>query len=246
MGKTELTETTQESNSIISIIERAALNPDIDMDKMERLLEMKERLDAKDEVRQFNLAMSEAQSKMGRISTDATNPQTSSKYASYGKLDKILRPIYTDAGFSLSFDSKRTDENTVAVLCYVSHKAGHTRTYSADMDASGKGAKGGDVMTKTHATGSALSYGMRYLLKLIFNVAIGEDDDDGNGAGIAKISPEQANEIHSKITENGLDMTAFLGWLKKTLKCSSIEEINQNGYGTVINTLNTSIRAKKK
>lgn len=234
--------------SMMNIIEKAALNPDIDMDKMERLLEMKERLDAKDEIKQFNLAMSEAQSKMGRISTDATNPQTRSKYASYGKLDKVLRPIYTDAGFSLSFDSKRADENTITVLCYVSHKAGHTRTYTADMDASGKGAKGGDVMTKTHATGSAMSYGMRYLLKLIFNVAIGEEDDDGNGANIQRISEEQANEIHAKINDNGLDMAAFLGWLKKTLKCNSIEEINQNGYGTVINTLNTSIanKAKKK
>jgi hypothetical protein len=50
------------------------------------------------------------------------------------------------------------------------------------MPADGKGAKGGDVMTRTHATGSALSYGMRYLLKMIFNVAVGEDDDDGNDA----------------------------------------------------------------
>src|SRR5690606_15862485 len=51
------------------------------------------------------------------------------------------------------------------------------------MPADGKGAKGGDVMTKTHAAGSAMSYGQRYLLKLIFNVAIGENDDDGNSAG---------------------------------------------------------------
>jgi hypothetical protein len=49
------------------------------------------------------------------------------------------------------------------------------------MPSDGKGAKGGDVMTKTHATGAASQYGMRYLLKMIFNVAIGEDDNDGNG-----------------------------------------------------------------
>ena len=66
------------------------------------------------------------------------------------------------------------------VLCYVSHSAGHTRTYQCDMPADGKGAKGNDVMTKTHAAGSAASYGMRYLLKMIFNIAIGEDDTDGN------------------------------------------------------------------
>ena len=32
---------------------------------------------------------------------------------------------------------------------------------------------------KTHAVGAGMSYGMRYLLKMIFNIAIGEDDDDG-------------------------------------------------------------------
>ena len=45
-----------------------------------------------------------------------------------------------------------------------------------------KGARGGDVMTRTHATGSALTYGKRYLLIAMFNLAI-EEDDDGNAAG---------------------------------------------------------------
>ena len=50
------------------------------------------------------------------------------------------------------------------------------------MPADGKGAKGGDVMTKTHATGSAMTYGQRYLVKMIFNIAVGADDD-GRAAG---------------------------------------------------------------
>jgi hypothetical protein len=68
------------------------------------------------------------------------------------------------------------------VICRVSHQNGHSRTYQIDMPADGKGAKGGDVMTKTHATGSAVSYGMRYLLKMIFNIAVSDKDDDGNAA----------------------------------------------------------------
>ena len=93
----------------------------------------------------------------------------------------MLRPIYTNGGFSLSFDTgKDAPEGCVRVLCYVSHKSGHSRTYHVDMPADGKGAKGGDVMTKTHAVGAGMSYGMRYLLKMIFNVAVGEDDVDGN------------------------------------------------------------------
>ncbi len=81
----------------------------------------------------------------------------------------------------MSFDTgEGAAAGWVRVLCYVTHSAGFARTYHADMPADGKGAKGGDVMTVTHAVGAAMSYGMRYLLKMIFNVAVGEDDRDGN------------------------------------------------------------------
>src|SRR5690606_13896380 len=93
--------------------------------------------------------------------------------------------IYTSNGFALSFGTDPLDvESVVRVTCHVSHVAGFTRKYAIDMPSDGKGAKGNDVMTKTHATGSATQYGMRYLLKMIFNVAIGDEyDDDGNQAG---------------------------------------------------------------
>jgi hypothetical protein len=81
---------------------------------------------------------------------------------------------------SLSFDTGKADEeNYVRVLCTVA-LGRHERSYHIDMPADGKGAKGNDVMTKTHAVGSAVTYGRRYLLLMIFNVAIGENDDDGN------------------------------------------------------------------
>jgi len=170
-----------EGATLLSVISRAAADPGTDVEKMERLMLMYERVEAKRAESSFNDAMSDAQSRMRTIGADANNPQTRSKYASYGKLDKALRPIYTDNGFSLSFDTGNdAPEGCVRVLCYVSHKAGHSRTYHVDMPADGKGAKGGDVMTKTHAVGAGMSYGMRYLLKMIFNVAVGEEDVDGN------------------------------------------------------------------
>jgi hypothetical protein len=176
--------TQQEGVTILSVISRAASDPNVDIEKLERLMVMKERMDARQAEREFNEAMSAAQSEMGRISTDATNPQTRSRYATYGKLDSCLRPIYTRHGFALSYGTRRSElEGHITILCDVSHKGGHVKQYECDMPADGKGAKGGDVMTKTHAAGSAMSYGQRYLLKLIFNVAIGENDDDGNSAG---------------------------------------------------------------
>lgn len=173
----------EEATTLLAVISRAARDPDTDVGKMERLMAMYERVEARRSETEFNDAMTAAQSEMGRISADATNPQTRSQYATYGRIDSVLRPIYTNHGFALSFDTGSDGPaDHVRVVCHVSHRAGHTRTYHADMPSDGKGAKGGDVMTKTHAAGSAVSYGMRYLLKMIFNVAIGEEDDDGNKA----------------------------------------------------------------
>ncbi len=167
--------------NMLEVISRAASDPNIDVAKMERLMDMYERIQGKNAEAAFNASMSAAQAQMGRISADATNPQTRSRYASYAKLDGVLRPIYTTHGFALSFDEGKADKpDYVLVLCRVSHKDGHCRTYQKEMPADGKGAKGGDVMTKTHAAGAAMSYGMRYLLKGIFNVAVGEDDTNGN------------------------------------------------------------------
>lgn len=169
------------SSGLMEVIARAARDPSVDIDKMERLIAMQERVQAREAELAFNQALNAAQSEMRPIAANASNPQTKSRYASYDKLDRVLRPIYTEHGFSLSFDEDDSPKpDHVRVVCYVSHKSGHTRTYHRDMPADGKGAKGGDVMTKTHAAGAAGSYGARYLLKGIFNVSVGEEDEDGN------------------------------------------------------------------
>ena len=214
-----------DSATLLNIVSRAAADPAVDMDKMERLLKMHEQMVARNAEMAFNVAMADAQSRVRRVEADASNPQTRSKYASYAALDRALRPIYTVGGFSLSFDTGEVERpDTVRVRCYVSHRDGHTRTYHIDMPADGKGAKGGDVMTKTHATGSAMSYGMRYLLKMIFNVAVGEDDDDGNSADVVCINESQAADLKSLAEEVKADVPAFLKYLGKMgkieIRCS--------------------------
>ena len=172
------------AESAALMFERLARDPNASVEKIERLMALWERGEARKAEAAFNAAMTLAQRAMRPVAADADNPQTCSKYASYAQLDRALRPIYTDHGFGLSFDTADgAADQWVRVVCYVTHSDGHSRTYRADMPADGKGAKGGDVMTKTHAVGAAMSYGMRYLLKMIFNVAVGEDDDDGNSNG---------------------------------------------------------------
>ncbi len=150
------------------------------IDTIERLAKLQREMIEYDAKVAFNDAMERVQSKMKRVGADLNNPQTKSRYASYAKLDSAIRPIYSAEGFSLSFNTADSPiADNLRVICDVS-RGGHVKTYQIDMPADGKGAKGGDVMTKTHATGAAASYGMRYLLKMIFNIAVGEEDIDGN------------------------------------------------------------------
>ena len=172
-----------DADNIMHLITRLASDPTIDIDRVERFMQMHEQVKARDSAQAFANAMSAAQAEMGPIATDRKNDQTKSRYASYAALDHAVRPIYVKHGFALSFN---TDPDGPAdhlrLRCKVTHRDGHCEPYQVDMPADGKGAKGGDVMTKTHAAGSAMSYGQRYLLKMIFNLAVGEDDD-GQKAG---------------------------------------------------------------
>jgi hypothetical protein len=157
-----------------------ALHNNAAIDVIERLAALQEKQLARDAEIDFNAAISRVQEQIKRIAPDLDNPQTHSRYASYAAIDRVIRPIYSREGLGLSFDTADCPlPEHVRVVCYVA-LGSHTRRYQIDMPCDGKGAKGGDVMTKTHAAGAAMSYGMRYLVKGIFNIAVGELDDDGN------------------------------------------------------------------
>ena len=125
----------------------------------------------------FSEALNRVQSKIPLVVPDLTNPQTNSKYASFARLDKVVRPIYTAEGFSLSFNTADCPiSEHVRIIAYLS-RGKHTRTYQKDMPIVTTGIKGNAMMTQTHATASANSYGKRYLECDIFNIPVGEDND---------------------------------------------------------------------
>ncbi|WP_160169044.1 ERF family protein [Bradyrhizobium sp. Ai1a-2] len=192
------------------MIERAARDPSVDIEKMKQLMEMLKAVQAEEAEAAFNTAMADVQSQIKRIVADKDNTQTKSKYASYAAMDRAIKPIYTGAGFAISFneDVGAAGPDMVRVLAYVTHtapgaKRSHTRIYNTDVPADGKGAKGGDVMTKTHAHMSGVTYGKRGLLGMIFNLAIG-NDDDGNAAGdtdAQAITVQHLKELRALIVE---------------------------------------------
>ena len=205
-----------DASKVMDLMIRAG--KDFDFDKLDRMQAFYERLKGQEAEAAYDEAMAAAQAEMGPIAADANNPQTKSRYASYAALDRALRPIYTKHGFSLSFSSgEGAPPDHVRVVCKVAC-AGHKTFPHLDMPADGKGAKGGDVMTKTHATGAAFTYGQRYLLKMVFNIAVGEDDD-GNRAGRKQdpndwISEQQVADLTKLIDESGADRDRFLNVLK--------------------------------
>lgn len=175
-----------ESQALIHMIERVARDVSFPIERLEKLMEMHERVTIRNAQIAWNDAMAAAQAGMRTVALDSSNPQTRSRYASYPALDRAVRPIYSSHGFALTFDTgEGAPENFVRVICDVLCH-GHSRRYHVDMPADGMGAKGNAAMTRTHAMGSALTYGQRYLLKMIFNLSTGDSvdaDDDGNAAG---------------------------------------------------------------
>jgi hypothetical protein len=179
-----------ESATLLAMISRAATDPSCDVEKMERLYAMHERMCDRQAAEAFAVAMSKAQAQVTKAVKDRHNEQTKSDYATLEAIDAAVRPVYTAHGFSLSFDTVESPlANHVRVACHVMHAGGHAKTYTYDNPMDDTGIAGKVNKTPTHARGSAVTYGRRYLTLLIFNLSTGYHDDDGNGAG-AEPEPE--------------------------------------------------------
>jgi ERF superfamily len=213
----------QTNQLLISAIERGA-----GIDVIERLAKLQYDMQDREARIGFDEALNRCQSKMKRVAADMTNPQTHSKYASYAALDRAIRPEYTSEGFSISFgEDEGSTADYIVMLAYLS-RGGHTRTYRKGMPIDTKGPKGNDVMTKTHAAGSGGSYAKRYLLKDIFNLAIGEDDDDGN-LGVKNGVMDDLGVYLQKI-----QASSNLEELKKTYQEATAKAMNLNDQKAVL------------
>jgi hypothetical protein len=73
----------------------SALHNNAAIDVIERLAALQEKIMLRDAEIQFNDALSRVQAEIKRVAPDLQNPQTSSRYASYAAIDRVIRPIYT-------------------------------------------------------------------------------------------------------------------------------------------------------
>lgn len=168
-----------------------AIQKESTIDVIERLaalqLEMR-RLDAELD---FNQALTQCQQEIRLVVNDT--PGQHKKYSSYRALDREVRPIYLRSGLSISFGSADCSiPEHILVTCHVSRGL-HTRIYQLPMDASGKGPKGEGALSKPHAILAAAEYGRRCLLKLIFNIVTGDEEDFATNGELAEAIEKIAN-----------------------------------------------------
>jgi hypothetical protein len=155
-----------------------ALRNNAAIDVIERLAALQDKQMAREAEQAFSQSLASVQEEISYVVGDLTNAETTKKYASFRALNKAIRPVYLKHGFNLSFgcaEASRPDE--VLVLCDCSHRGFHTRRYMIPMPCDGKGAKGGGVMSKTHAMIAATTSGRNTLLRLIFNLAVTEAEE---------------------------------------------------------------------
>lgn len=197
-----------ESAALISMIERAARDPNCDIDKMERLFKMQQDAVSRRAKTAYLAAFSALQSELPAAVRHGTG-HNSKKYARYEDIIETLRPFFSKHGFSISHRVSTT-ATAITVTGVMGHAAGHSEETSIVLPPDASGNK-----TAVHAMGSAISYGKRYVTLTLTGIATEDEDDDAKRASAgALISDEQAMELRDNIEASGSDLKKFLAYFK--------------------------------
>ncbi len=194
----ETTLIVNETTAIVQMIERAARDPAVDVDKFERLMAMQERVQARQALIDFEGAVASAKSRIGPVKKNATG-HNEKRYANFEAYAREIDPILSELGLSYRFRTQQ-DASKIKVTCVLSHTSGHREENSLESMSDKSGSK-----NEIQAIGSALTYLQRYSLVQALGLAA-TDDDDGKKAGEQDlISSEQIAELYELIRKIGKD-----------------------------------------
>lgn len=165
-----------EGAAMLSMIERAARDPNVDVDKFERLMLMKERVEKEAARKAFNVAIANAKAEMPQIVRNAEG-HNKMRYADFSAIARSIDHILAKHGLSYRFRTNQPDKATISVTCIISHTGGYCEenTLSGGPDKSG-------AKNDIQAVGSTLQYLQRYSLVGAMGLATTKDDD-GQAAG---------------------------------------------------------------
>src|SRR5947209_11409145 len=179
------------SSTVLDLIERVALDPRADVEKLDRMMAMYERLKAKEAELAFNAAKGRILKKLAGIRFVKTRPAIyeiengkpqkgtyeAFKYAPLEEIDKHLRPLLLEEEMDLSYSDEPREHCWILIRGRLKHlPSGHFEDsfMTAPLDTSGG-------KSSVQGVGSTNSYLRRYIVCNIFNIVVVGDDDDGTG-----------------------------------------------------------------
>jgi hypothetical protein len=214
------------------MFERLAKDPDVNVEKLERLIAMQERIIRHNAEAAFNAAFSEMQAELPTIGERSRTDKTS--YAPLEDIIERIRPILRKYGFSISHRTEWPDKTTVKVVGILTHRQGHARESEFLSAADQTGSK-----NAIQALGSAVAYGRRYTTKDLLNIVTRHEDDDGDKATPGRDEPEGFDEWFADLTAVADNGTAALTamWEAKDAKSIARKKYlvatNRKGWETL-------------
>jgi hypothetical protein len=181
-------------SAVLGLIERLALDPRADAEKLERMMAMYEALKVKEAELAYNVAKGRILRQLAAIKIvksrsvlneiDNAKPQKGTpegfKYAPLEEIDKHLRPLLAEENMDLSYSDEPPEGGGIRIRGRLKHLPGG---YYEDSFMSGP-PDGTGGKSNVQAVGSTNSYLRRYVLCNIFNIVVVGDDDDGNGGTV--------------------------------------------------------------
>ena len=156
-----------------------AIQQNVDIDKLERLLAMKERWDKEQARKAFFEALTAFQEECPDIRK--TKPVYYKKdeppayhYAPLSDIDRQIKALLKKHGFTKRWEIVQEGSKITAVTCVLSHREGHHETTSVPVNADTSGGK-----NPIQAVGSAIQYGQRYSLIAALGITTADQDIDG-------------------------------------------------------------------
>jgi hypothetical protein len=203
-----------EMASFLELIDKVIASPELDADKLDKLLSMQERILDRSARQQFNQAMTAAQSEMPVVVADKRNPHTRSKYPSLENVQTSIKEISLRHGFTCTFAEEPPVDGKVHLIGIVRHVGGHTEIFNRYAAPDTKGPSGTPNKTDVQGSQSTVTYLSRRLLCAIFNITVKDDDKDGNDNSGPKISADQYTVLKDLAIEVKANIPRFCQFMK--------------------------------
>ena len=219
--------------SLLPAIVQLARDPSVDVTKLQALLDMQVRAEARQAEAEFNRAFSAMEPNLPRVRKNGDveyKGQRAFRFAKWEDIDTAIRPLLREHGFSLRFDTtpRTGDGGGLIITGTLAHTAGHSVAASMPLPLDTSGGK-----NNLQGGGSTFSYGKRYTTTMLLNLVFEGEDDDGAAAGAQRISEADSDNLMSLIRETGADQVKFLDFMG----ADSLDRITVADYPRAVNAL---------